>query len=781
MPSTREARAPAAAREPATGSGTGRDSVRCPPIRHVVLTLARISAGRPLVCLAILAIVTLALASRLPRLELRTDGAALYPTGDRTVELTARDRLAFADPEELIVLLTSRPGGPSLASAAGLRSLSRAQASVAALPGVRAGGVRSAASLIDVAASDVGTLGTFLVDVPDDAAELGEVLGRLRELPWTDGLFLAADGSAAVIYAPLAPGRDRREMVAALGRWAAAYDDSSFELRLTGPVIAETLLGERILDDLARLVPVMVLVVAVLLVVCLRTAGGLLVAMSKTLVVLVWTGGLMALAAIPITLVTTILPVLLLALCVTDEVHVLARLQAKLGTSPDLQSELLATLRELYRPVVYTSISTAIGFLSFLSASIVPMRHFGALAAFGILLAMLMTFTLTPALVALLPRSWFVPRGRGRRPSRIVHEGLARRRSSAALAAGLLLLAAGVPGLLRLSVQDSWIDNFDPAAPLVRAEQEFNATFWGTYRFDVVLTGRPGLFHRPEGTALVTAAARAAAAAPHAGGVVTYLEPLDTIAELLGLPAGAAALPADALQAVVEVAAAYAEQTGLERLVTPDGHAARLLVVVNSPDYLRARALAGHVEKELEPLVEGSGVSYHASGDVPLAVATVGAIVRNQLRSIAWTLVGVGILLWAVNRNPRLTLIQLVPPVAAAWLVLAGMGYAGLPLGVATSMFAALTIGVGVDFALHVTYAYEHQRRGGLAAADAVRAALESTAAGRRWSTAVLALGFLVLAASAFGPNHDLGILLSAAMAASFLTTYLFVPRMLAR
>lgn len=105
---------------------------------------------------------------------------------------------------------------------------------------------------------------------------------------------------------------------------------------------------------------------------------------------------------------------------------------------------------------------------------------------------------------------------------------------------------------------------------------------------------------------------------------------------------------------------------------------------------------------------------------------------------------------------------------------------AGLPLGVATSMFAALTIGVGVDLALHLSCAHQRGRSLGLRAADALRAALEGTAQGRRWSTGVLSIGFLVLSASAFGPNHDLGILLSAAMLASYLTTYLFVPRLLA-
>lgn len=758
----------------------------------MMLTLARISAQRPVAGLTVLTIVTLALAAGLPRLRLRTDGAALHPVGDRTVELTAQDRLTFQDPEELILLLTSRPGGPALTSATGLRCISETHQSVAALPGIQADGVRSAASLIDVSTSGIASLGRFLDEIPDDKDELADLLSRMRRQPLTNGLYLDADGSASAIYAPAAAGHSRRELVERLERWAAGRGDGDFDLRLTGPVVAETLLGEKVLDDLSRLVPVMVLVVALLLLVCLRTAGGLLVAMSKTLAVLVWTGGLMALSGVPITLVTTILPVLLLALCVTDEVHVIARLQAKLQQSglerrppfaSDMQNQLLSTLRELYRPVVYTSVTTAVGFLSFLSASIVPMRHFGTFAAAGILLAMLMTFTLTPALVMLLPRTWFVP-GRpaiNSRHSPLVDEKRAERRSSAALAAGLILLAAGLPGLLRLRVQDSWIDNFDPGSPLVQAEREFNAKFWGTYRFDLVLSGAPGLFHRPEGAALAAAAARVLSEAPHAGGVVTYLEPLDTVAELLGLSSGAEALPAEALDAVVQVADAYREQTDIDRLATPDGHAVRSLLVVNNPDYLRARTLAEHVDREMSSLLEGSDVSFHTSGDLPLAVATVASLVRNQLRSIAWTLAGVGLLLLIANRRLSLTLIQLVPPAAAAWMILSAMGYAGLPLGVATSMFTALTIGVGVDLALHVTYAYERGRSQGLVSADALRESLEGTAAGRRWSTAVLAAGFLVLSASAFRPNRDLGILLSAAMAASYLTTSLFVPRMLGR
>ena len=62
-----------------------------------------------------------------------------------------------------------------------------------------------------------------------------------------------------------------------------------------------------------------------------------------------------------------------------------------------------------------------------------------------------------------------------------------------------LAVALALPGVGRLRIQDSWIDNFDPDSELVEAERIFNRDFWGSYRFDVVAEGPPGYFSRPSG------------------------------------------------------------------------------------------------------------------------------------------------------------------------------------------------------------------------------------------------------------------------------------------
>src|SRR5579864_260227 len=91
-----------------------------------MLGLARAALARPFLVLALLAVATAAVARGLFRLELRTDGAAIYPRDDPAVARTLADRQAFAEVDQIVLLVTSRPGGPRLDSAAGCRFLARA-------------------------------------------------------------------------------------------------------------------------------------------------------------------------------------------------------------------------------------------------------------------------------------------------------------------------------------------------------------------------------------------------------------------------------------------------------------------------------------------------------------------------------------------------------------------------------------------------------------------------------------------------------------------------------
>lgn len=762
-----------------------------------MLGLTRIALRRPALTVAGTGLVTLILAAGLFRLTLQTDGAALHPSGNPTVERSRQDRERFDDPELALLLVRARPGGPSLESRAGLLFLKQTHEALRRLPGARAGGIRSLANLVDLRV-EPGVLDarSFLDDIPADPGGLDALVRRLRGHPLTHGLLLSADGDTAALYVPAARTEDRRELLAGLQRFVRSRKDAPFEIRLAGPIVAEALLGDMLLGDLARLIPIMAGVILLLLWIELRTVGGLIVPLVEVLVVLVWTLGAMGLAGVPMTLVTTLLPVVLMALAITDEIHVLERVQHTLAPilrespgapgaekipRPRVQAAVLEAMGELEPPIVAASLTTALGFFAFPFTSVEPLRHFGLFSTLGFVLSMLVSFTTIPAVIVLLPARLFVP-ARERRAeagsSRLLpHErwAIRGRRLGPALAAALLLLA--IPGLFRLRVGDNWISNFAPDSELVATDRDFNRELWGTYRFDVVLDGGPELFHRPAGLALMEEATRRAASAPGVAGALSYLTPVGVIAGRYGEPGPLSVLPEDRAADFLALAAISEDPFGLSNWLTRDGSSARLQLFLKSEDYRRDRALAEDLRRRLGPVLDASGVDWHFSGDIPNGLEMVRAIVANQLRSIGLTFLAIAVLL-ALTQRPfgRVVLVAMAPVVTATVLVFAGMGYAGIALGVATSMFASLALGIGVDFALHFIHGYQQERRRGLDDAGALAATMRKAGRALRWSTLVLALGFLVLALSSLRPNHSLGLLLAASMAAAYLMTLLVVP-----
>jgi predicted RND superfamily exporter protein len=769
-----------------------------------MLRLALLALRRPLPVLAALALVSAAAAAGLLRLRLRTDGAAIYPAKNPVVEQTRHDRETFGETEQAILLVTSRAGGPRVASPAGFRFLRETQDALDNLAGVEHSGVRSLVTLLEPP-EDLSELRieTFFDRWSGGEAGFAGLLARIRRFPVASGLFLSADGTAAAFYVPLARGAARGELLAGrrclVDRRAAA----AFVLRPTGPLVAEAELGQEVLDDLFRLVPLMVAAIALLLALTLRTVGGVLVPLAQVLATLVWTLGLMGWFGVPVTLLTTVLPVLLMAMAMTDEIYLLARLQDHLGGGAACgagfgrpRDAAAAAFADLARPLVLISLTTAAGFFSFLGASLAPLRHLGLFTGLGLLFGMLSTFSLVPALLAVLPPHWLVRRahagggedesgrrGPGNERSRQGALGwklLPARHPCAAALAIAALLALALPGLWRLRVQDSWVDNFDPRSPLVTAERRFNAEFWGSYRFDLVLADGPGAFWTPKGVSLLEELHRWAATAPHVGGALSALVPFEAAARARDQPLPVSALPPIEIRRIGATVEVLRLRLFLQELLTSGQDQARVRLFVRDADYARARELEAAVEAELPHLLAGRPIQAHVSGDLPLALAVVGSIVGDQLHSIAWTAALIAALLLLALRSLRLMLVVMAPVVAATLLLFGGMGYAGVPLGIATSMFAALNLGAGVDFAVQYVFAYRRERRPGTSHAEAVAATLSTTGRGLRWNALVLSLGIAVLSVSAIKPNRSLGLLLAAAMLVSYAATLALLPQLLA-
>ena len=262
-----------------------------------LLGISRASARRPVWWALAHLVPTLLLGLGMLRLDIRTDGAAIHPRDHPVVEATAADRRAFAENEQVIVLLHAPADAVSLASTEGFEVVGRLHRDLETLPGVESERVRSVANLVEPPRDGLLRPYRSLLDpIPADPRALEERLERIWSHPLAAGLFLSEDGRAAAIYVPIetSPGAGRGDLLDRLDSWVAEADAEPFEILLTGPVVAEVRLGRAVLEDLRVLVPVVVVVMALLLAWVFRSPGGVLVPLAQVVLVLIWTLGLMA-------------------------------------------------------------------------------------------------------------------------------------------------------------------------------------------------------------------------------------------------------------------------------------------------------------------------------------------------------------------------------------------------------------------------------------------------------------------------------------------------------
>lgn len=775
------------------------------------LRLASASARGPRRALAFAALAVLVAAPGLLRLTLRTDGHALVPLNDPAVvyDGQVRARYGLRDP---ILVTVERPGRTGAYDLDVLRTVDRLTRDFAALPLVVP---QNLDSLTTEKRDRVypGTLDfrPFLDPLPEKPEDLAIYREDLAAMPLLRGTLLSHDEKAVAILVgapnPLddqgEPTADRITLyhdLAARTAAARAVAPPDTRIEIVGAPVAEALLGHHILEDLRYLVPASLAVLALMIGLAARSRWGAVIGMIKIGAAVVWTFGVMGWLGVPIYLTTAVLPVILTPIGLSDEIHLLWRYRERLVDGDP--HALLTTLRELVGPIVLTSLTTAVGLLSFVFSPLVAVRSFGVFGTLGVLFCLAWGLTATPALLALLGPERL---RQGATASRGSASGPLRRWLAAALAKprrtlallGLVTIGAAV-GVSRLEIQDSWVDGFAPGSTFRVATEHIDQRFNGTHQLLAVFE-----FDPPE-------AAEGDPEEPFPAEPVTALREPRVLAafgrfeaEVGALPGVGAALgPAAHLSTVSFLRYArrperralpttsyeaerligwYEQVRGIERrrqLLSDDGLGAVVTLFLKDADYQQVAKIVAAVETAAHRHLTGpeAGLPSPArlgfAGDIAVSQAMIPALVRSQILSLVLALLGALLLVATVERSGRRALLLAAPVLAAVVWTLGVMGWAGIPLGVATSMFCSITLGIGIDYGIHLLAVHRRRLAEGSPAGfeTALASALESGPAILVDMLAVAA-GFGLLAFSQVPANARLGLVVALALGASAVLT----------
>jgi uncharacterized protein len=754
--------------------------------------LARAATRRPGRSLAAAALLVLAAAPGLARLKLRTDGHALVPADDPVVRFDAEVKERFGLRDPILVVIESRrsEGIYNLGTLTRVQQISDA---LAALPAI---GKDDVTSLATERRDRVfpGTLSfrPYLNPLPDTPKLMEVLRGDIRAAGILTGTLVSADGRATAILVGAPPpggGYDRTALYRDIRAIVAPYESATDRILVVGAPVAEALLGSHILADLEVLLPLAVAVIALVIWLGCRRLAGVGLALVEVGACLVFTFGLMGWCGVPVYLTTAVLPVILTTIGLADEIHIFwhyQRLLAEPGGGGPHPAAVLSTFAALARPVLLTSLTTAFAFLSFLASGIDAVRYFGLFAAVGITFCLFFSLAAVPAALTLLPPDRMRhPRqataARGWTAAAVTP--LLRHRFATLAVLGLVTVGLGL-GIRQLTIQDSWIDGFAPGSSFRRDTERVNELLDGTHVLIAHLTFDPpeelmGEYGGQRAPLLSPPLLNAIGdfeaflrRQPGVGGVLGTYSHLSTVAYLwLGRQEGTRRIPDDPhrVDLVLKRFKMGRGEHRLREVIDPDLRRTLVDVFLKDANYRETARLMAAVrayEKEhLAPL--GARVDF--AGDVAVSQAMIPAIVHTQVTSLLLALGGALLAVVALTRSLATGLLAVLPATVAVVWVFGFMGWTGIYLGVATSMFCAITLGIGVDYAIHLLECLELRRQAGDPAP--VAAAVAEAGPAIVADTTAIALGFGLLTVSRVPANAHLGLLVALALVAGCVLT----------
>jgi len=617
----------------------------------------------------------------------------------------------------------------------------------------------------------------------------------LRHPLW-QGQLVSEDGRTGALVIDLASSDSEttRRVLEELETALAPFEEAhGFDFYIVGQAAQFALTDESLARDSQRLLPITLALVALVVAILFRAWQPVIAVLATVGLCSLWTIGGMGFLEWPENAITQTIPPLMLVIAMCDAIHLLSRyerhrLTGGSSSRPARKRALLRAASETGAPCLVTTVTTAAGFLSFTVSGLESFVRFGIVAAVGIGVALLLTFTVVPLAMAWLPAEPFQAghaSERWRLALVTLVRGTRRRaRSITATSVAVGIACAYGVSLLRVDVDEYKLYGEHSAVVKAFRFLEEHLRLPDSVEIELRLPEERSL-HEPEVTQQLRDLSVDLAAIPGLGETRSLLDAMRWANQLAhgGDPAFDRLGETSGENAQILTLLALKDPAALARWAGLDFRRIRISVEARKlPQSERGAVLAsvrealqGNLGPDWGTTLTGSLVVYHAM---------VSEIHVTQLASfgVAGSVVFVVFVLFLWLKGSELPgalgwafagmFTTLLPVVAT----LGVMGFVGIHLDMGTAMVDAIIIGIAVDDAVHLLSEFQRRRRLGYEALGAIEGAVLHTGRAVVTTSVALAAGFFVLLLSSWQSISSFGFLSGIAIAVALVAVLVVLP-----
>ncbi len=337
----------------------------------------------------------------------------------------------------------------------------------------------------------VVTFEWLMQNPPSTDAEALAIREKALRIPFLKGTLVSEDGKAVALYIPLTSKEMSHKVATALEAKVATFGGDE-RFHITGLPVAEDTFGVEMFVQMAISAPIAMVVIFFLMYFFFRRIVLIVGPMIVAMVSVIWTMGLLIATGNTIHIMSSMIPIFIMPIAVLDAIHILSEFFDRYDESKPRKETILAVMQTLFKPMLYTTLTTMAGFASLAFTPIPPVKVFGLFIAFGVGAAWFWTITFIPASIMLIPKRMLKGFGLKQEKSQTATPSLMTRLLASmgeityrhpklVIATTAILSVIAVYGFFQIRINDNPIKWFNASHPIRVADKVLNDHFGGTY------------------------------------------------------------------------------------------------------------------------------------------------------------------------------------------------------------------------------------------------------------------------------------------------------------
>ena len=605
---------------------------------------------------------------------------------------------------------------------------------------------------------------------------------RIAGHPTWDGSFVSTGGSALAIqvwHKQLLSKAGCDSLANAITQMASTWNHS---VHIAGRAVAQKYYVDVMQREVALFVSIGLVLVVVFLWVAFQSIWGVCIPLLVVLLSGLWTLGTMEMTGKSIDVMTIVLPTIIFVVGVSDVVHILSRYYEELRQGATQFQSILAAFKEVGLATFLTTLTTAVGFLTLLSSSVLPIRDFGVYAAAGVGIAYLLAFTLLPSIMMLFPAPRVSNEGNGVLWNNWLQSALQTmlRRPLVIAAVTLGFSGLAVVGTSRIEVNNVLLEDLAEDDPFRQEFAFFEREFAGVRPFELSIALPAG--ENPLGVKVQKTMQDITAYLEQTYGVGSIVSSDRILAHANRLNNGDQSrfhrVPQQQrdIDRMVRTLARDESTSPLSLLVNAETNVLR--VFGKLPDlgaqHYRAKDeaffdwfAAEHPDSELD---------LHVTGTARLIDLNIGSLASDMVLGLAIAFLIVALISGLMFRNAYMVIISLIPNVLPLLMIAGIMGWTGINLKPSTSIIFTIAFGIAVDDTIHFISKLRIELAKGKDLLEAVKSSFLNAGKAIIITSIILCGGFMTLSLSSFLGTFYIGVLISTTLLLAVLSDLFVLP-----